>query len=50
MDKNSGSRQPLSTEETTPAPTKKQGLAAKFLAWIARGAEKARKEGSLCGK
>lgn len=51
MDKrHSESQQPKATEETAPSPTKKQGLVAKFLAWIAKGAEKAQKDGSLCGK
>ena len=51
MDKhNSISQQPGATEEATESPTEKQGLVTKLLAWIARGTEKARKEGSLCGK
>ncbi|WP_187149306.1 hypothetical protein [Desulforapulum autotrophicum] len=47
---NSAPQQPGSTDKTVQSPAKKQGLITKFLTWIARGAEKAQKEGSLCGK
>jgi hypothetical protein len=43
-------QQPEATEKTAQSPAKKQGLVAKFLTWIAKGAEKAQKDGSLCGK
>ena len=47
---NTASHQPGATKETDKAITKKQGLVERFFAWIARGAEKAQKAGSLCGK
>jgi len=41
---------PGETKETDKANTKKQGVVARFFAWIAQGAEKAKKAGTLCGK
>lgn len=47
---NTVSQQPGATKETDKASTKEQGIVARFFAWIAKGAEKAKKAGTLCGK
>ncbi len=47
---NTVSQQSGETKETDKASTTKQGVVARFFAWIAKGAEKAKKAGTLCGK
>ncbi|MBI9090258.1 MAG: hypothetical protein JEZ12_13660 [Desulfobacterium sp.] len=47
---NTVSPMPGETKEMNKVSTKKQGFVARFFAWIAKGAEKAKKAGTLCGK